>query len=184
MFAAMRPVHAWIRNRPRLARHFERGGDPLAELPVNTVESFLSGQVVLVGYGRVGRRIASTLSAHGIHFVVVEQNRERVGQLRAEGIAAVSGDASQPAVLIQAHIAMAGMLVIATPDTVSVRQMAKIARTLNPAIEIVVRSHDEEEARLLAKEEVGKIFFGEQELALAMTRHVLMRRGIDSQAAA
>jgi CPA2 family monovalent cation:H+ antiporter-2 len=74
------------------------------------------------------------------------------------------------------------MLVIATPDTVLVRQMAKIARTPNPAIETAVRSHDEEEARLLTKEEVGKVCFGEQELALATTRHVLMRRGIDPQA--
>ena len=37
-----------------------------------------TGQVVLVGYGRVGRRIAEALSAQGIPFVVAEQNRERV----------------------------------------------------------------------------------------------------------
>jgi CPA2 family monovalent cation:H+ antiporter-2 len=70
------------------------------------------------------------------------------------------------------------MLVIATPDTISVRRMAEIARTLNPAIEIAVRTHSEEEARLLAKENVGMVFFGEHELAAAMTRHVLARRGI------
>ncbi len=59
---------------------------------------------------------------------------------------AVLGDASEPAVLIQAHIADARMLVIATPDTFDVRQMVETARTLNPGIEIVVRSHNEEEA--------------------------------------
>jgi CPA2 family monovalent cation:H+ antiporter-2 len=163
-----------------LARRLERSGDPLAELPTNTGESYLSGQVVLVGYGRVGRRIAQTLAEHRIPFVVAEQNRERVEQLRRQQIVAVSGDASEPAVLIQAHIANASMLVIATPDTVSVRQMARIARTLNPAIEIAVRTHSEEEARLLAEEQVGKVFFGAQELALAMTHHVLTRRGIEA----
>jgi CPA2 family monovalent cation:H+ antiporter-2 len=91
----------------------------------------------------------------------------------------VSGDASQPAALIQAHIAKASMLVIATPDTVSVRRMAQIARTLNPAIEIVLRTHNEEEAHLLTKENVGTVFFGEHELASAMTRHVLARRGLE-----
>jgi len=180
VFAAMRPAHAWIRARSQLARRLERSGDPLAELPTSTGERYLSGQVVLVGYGRVGRRIAQALAEHRIPFVVAEQHRERVEQLRKEGIPAVSGDGSEPAVLIQAHIAKAGMLVIATPDTVSVRRMAEIARTLNPAIEIVVRTHDEEEARLLADERVGKVFFGERELALAMTRHVLARRGIDT----
>jgi CPA2 family monovalent cation:H+ antiporter-2 len=135
---------------------------------------------VLVGYGHVGRRIAQALTEHKVPFVVAEQNRERVEQLRKEGIPAVSGDAAEPAVLIQAHIAKAGMLIIATPDTVTFRGMAEIARTLNPEIEIVVRTHDEEEARMLADEKVGKVFFGEQELAIAMTRHVLARRGIQA----
>lgn len=131
-----------------------------------------------MGYGRVGRRIAQTLSAQGIPYVVAEQNRERVRELREKDIAAVSGDAADPAVLIQAHIAHASMLVIATPDTVSVRRMAEVARTLNPAIEIALRTHSEEEARLSSKENVGMVFFGEHELASAMTRHVLARRGI------
>jgi CPA2 family monovalent cation:H+ antiporter-2 len=178
VFAGLRPAHAWIRARSRLARRLERRGDPLATLPTSTSESYLSGQVVLVGYGRVGRRIAQALSAQGIPYVVAEQNRERVRELRDKGIAAVSGDAADPAVLIQAHIARASMLVIATPDTVSVRRMAEVARTLNPAIEIALRTHSEEEARLLAKEHVGMVFFGEHELASAMTRHVLARRGI------
>jgi CPA2 family monovalent cation:H+ antiporter-2 len=178
VFAGLRPAHAWIRARSRLARRLERSGDPLAALPMSTGESYLSGQVVLVGYGRVGRRIAQALSARGIPYVVAEQNRERVRELREKDIAAVSGDAADPAVLIQAHIAKASMLVIATPDTVSVRRMAEIARTLNPAIEVAVRTHSEEEARLLANENVGMVFFGEHELASAMTRHVLARRGI------
>ncbi len=180
VFAALKPAQAWIRERSQLARRLERSGDPLAELPMSTGENYLSGQVVLVGYGRVGRRIAQALAEHRVPFVVAEENRERVEQLRKNGIPAVSGDAAEPAVLIQAHIAKAGMLVIATPDTVSVRRMAEIARTLNPAIEIVVRTHDEEEARLLATEQLGKVFFGEQELASAMTRHVLARRGIEA----
>ena len=178
VFAGLRPAHAWIRARSRLARRLERRGDPLATLPMSTGENYLSGQVVLVGYGRVGRRIAQALSAQGVPYVVAEQNRERVRELREKNIAAVSGDAADPAVLIQAHIARAGMLVIATPDTVSVRRMAEVARTLNPAIEIALRTHSEEEARLLSKENVGMVFFGEHELASAMTRHVLARRGI------
>jgi CPA2 family monovalent cation:H+ antiporter-2 len=178
VFAGLRPAHAWIRTRSRLARRLERRGDPLAALPMSTAETYLSGQVVLVGYGRVGRRIAEEMSRRGIPYVVAEQNRERVKELREKSIAAVSGDAADPAVLIQAHIANASMLVIATPDTISVRRMAEIARTLNPAIEIAVRTHSEEEARLLANENVGMVFFGEHELASAMTRHVLARRGI------
>src|SRR5262249_21006458 len=57
VFAAVQPLQVWVRSRSRLARSLERTDDPLAELPTNTEEKYLSGQVVLVGYGRVGRRI-------------------------------------------------------------------------------------------------------------------------------
>jgi CPA2 family monovalent cation:H+ antiporter-2 len=173
VFQAIEPAQTWIRSRSKLARILERSDDPLAELPMTVDQNRLTGQVVLVGYGRVGRRIGEALSARRVAFVVAEQNRELVHQLRSSGIPAVSGDASEPAVLIQAHIARARMLVIAMPDTFRARKMIEIARMLNPRIDTVVRTHSEEEAALLQKEHAGKVFMGEHELALAMAHHVL-----------
>jgi len=177
VFKAAEPLQAWLGSHSRLARQLEHPADPLAELPMSTHERYLSGQVVLVGYGRVGRRIAQTLAERDIPYVVAERNRELVERLRADGSAAVSGDATDPAVLIQAHIARASMLVVAIPDTLDVRQMIATARTLNPTIETVVRTHNEEEAELLEREAAGKIFLGEHELASGISRHVLERYG-------
>jgi CPA2 family monovalent cation:H+ antiporter-2 len=132
---------------------------------------------VLVGHGRVGRQIAQALRSAGVPYVVAEQNREIVEALREQGVAAVSGDACDPAVLIQAHIARAAMLVIATPDTFGVRRMVEAARTLNPTVEVVVRSHNEEEAALLERDQVGTVLLGERALAQAMAMHVLTRSG-------
>jgi CPA2 family monovalent cation:H+ antiporter-2 len=67
------------------------------------------------------------------------------------------------------------MLVIATPDTLDVRRMIEIARTVNPRIETVVRTHSEEEAVLLEKENAGKVFLGEHELARSMIHDLLDR---------
>ena len=173
MFSLASPLEKWLQSRPELARKLERPADPLAELPMETGREKLNGQVVLVGFGRVGRRIADDLAARGVHFVVAEQNREVVEQLRGRGIPAVAGNAAEPAVLIQAHITHAALLVIATPDTFHVRRMVEIARMLNPAVKVVVRSHNEGEAALLREETGGKVFVGEQELAASMTRHVM-----------
>jgi CPA2 family monovalent cation:H+ antiporter-2 len=52
--------------------------------------------------------------------------------------------------------------------------MVDIARTLNPVIQIVVRSHNAAEAELLESEGAGKVFVGESELANAMVRHLLL----------
>jgi CPA2 family monovalent cation:H+ antiporter-2 len=175
VFRGIEPAQGWIRSRSKLAQTLERPDDPLAVLPMTVDLKRLTGQVVLVGYGRVGRRIGEALTQNGISFVVAEENREIVEQLRENGIPAVSGDAADPAVLIQAHIQRARMLVIATPDTLDVRRMIEIARTVNPRIETVVRTHSEEEARLFEKENTGKVFLGEHELARAMIRHLLGR---------
>jgi CPA2 family monovalent cation:H+ antiporter-2 len=182
VFRAIEPAQAWIRSRSKLAQALERPDDPLAVLPVTVDLNRLTGQVVLVGYGRVGRRIGDALTENGISFVVAEENREIVEKLRENSIPAVSGDASDPAVLIQAHVHRARMLVIATPDTLDVRRMIETARTVNPRIETIVRTHSEEEALLLEKENAGKVFLGEHELALAMIRHVLERYATTTEA--
>ena len=176
LFHAIAPLQDWLRARSAWARRLEQRDDPLAELPMSTDSRYLARQVVLVGYGRVGRRVAGALAAHDIPFVVAEQNRELVESLRADGIAAVFGDAVEPAVLIQAHIARAAMLVIATPDSLNVRQIIATAVTLNPAIETVVRSHSEDEARRLVQECDGTVvFLAEDALAQLMSHHVLER---------
>ena len=172
LFTAIEPVQRWLRTQSSLARKLERPADPLAALPMQTPHEKLSGQVVLVGFGRVGRRIADALTARGVHFVLAEQNRELVEAARERGIPAVVGNAAEPVVLIQAHIARAAMLVIATPDTFDVRKMVEIAKALNPSVRCVVRTHNPEEAELLRKETGGRVFVGEEELAGSMTRHV------------
>jgi CPA2 family monovalent cation:H+ antiporter-2 len=175
VFSTINPIRKWVLNFSELARHLEARTDPFAELPMSTERKFLEGQVVLVGYGRVGKRIGAALTERGIPFVVAEQNREIVESLRKAGIPAVSGNAIEPSVLIQAHITNAALLVIASPDAIDVRKMVEIATTLQPAIEVVVRTHSEEESKLLQKEGIGTVFFGEEELAKGMTKHVLER---------
>lgn len=177
-FRGIQPIQNWLQQHSAFARRMEAREDPLAELPMSTEAKYLSRQVVLVGYGRVGRRIARELRASDIPYVVADQNRELVERLRDKGAAAVWGDAAEPAVLIQAHIARAHVLVVAIADAMNVRQMIETARTLNPQIEIVVRSHNEAEAELLAKESQATVFLGEHELAQAMVRDVLRRAAV------
>jgi CPA2 family monovalent cation:H+ antiporter-2 len=149
------------------------GADPLAELPGTVTAEELSGHVVLVGHGRVGRRIAESLVAHGIPVVVAEQNREEVERLRRRKMLAVAGDATEPAVLIQAHVARASVLVVATPDASQIRRMVETARALNPRLEVLLRTHTDGETEILRRDGMGIVFMGEAELARAMTDRVV-----------
>jgi CPA2 family monovalent cation:H+ antiporter-2 len=175
MFSVIDPLRRWALNNSAFARELEQRGDPYAELPMSTERKYLEKQVVLVGYGRVGQRIADALASREIPFVVAEQNRELVERLRERGIPSVSGDAADPSVLIQAHIADADTLVVTLPDPIKIRQMVDTARTLNPDIEILLRTHSEAESEMLRKDKQGTVFFGEEELAKGMTKHLLSR---------
>ena len=177
MFGALDVLRTWLLARSAAARELEQRADPLATLPMSTEEALLSGQVVLVGHGLVGRRIAAALAERAIPFVVAEQDRDIVEDLRAAGQAAVSGDAAAPEVLIQAHIARAVVLVVAIADTMGVRRMIDTARALNPAIAIVVGVRDATDAEVFAGENIGAILMAESELARGMTDAVCARLG-------
>ena len=181
VFSGVDPLQRWLLAHSASVRQLEARQDATAALPASTEGKYLAQQVVLVGYGRVGRHMAKLLMARQVPVVVVEQNREAVERLRLDGVPAVAGDAADPEVLVQAHIATARMLVIATPDTLGVRQMIATARALNPQIKTVLRTHSEAEATLLAEEDQAQpkdqqvaVFLSEQELARAMVQHVLV----------
>ena len=175
VFSLIDPLCKWIQSRSDVARVMERRTDPLATLPDSTESNLLAGHVLIVGHGRVGRRIAGALAKEDIAVVVAEQNRETVEALRERGIPAVSGDAADPAVLIQAHVARARILVIAMSDSARAQRMIDTAHKLNPDIEIIVLTQSDEEAKRLLSDRPDRVFVGEHELASGMTRYVLDR---------
>lgn len=177
LFRSVEPFLTWLQRRFATARLLEHADDPLAELPQNTAEIYLSGQVVIVGYGRIGQAVCKALIDAGIPIVVADQNRELVERLRQKGMAAVYGDAADPAVLVQSHLARASMLVITVPGILSLQQIVATARTLNPRIEILVCSVNKEEVPLLERLVEGGVFFSESEMAVNMARHALKRYG-------
>jgi CPA2 family monovalent cation:H+ antiporter-2 len=173
VFRCIRPLEARILRMSGRARAMSHPDDPLAELPFDVDQRHLTGHVVLVGYGRVGRMIHERLRAAGCSVVVAERDRERVESLRHAEENAVLGDASDPVVLVQAHVARAAVLVIALPEPFNVRNMIEIARALNPGIRTVVRVPSEEDAQRLRGEHADAVFRPEEVLAEAMARDAL-----------
>jgi CPA2 family monovalent cation:H+ antiporter-2 len=136
-------------------------------------QSLLHKQVVIVGFGRVGKNVFEKLKEHGITCVVAEKDRGVVEDLRKQNIPAVSGDAADPFVLIQAHIARAAILVIATKDSIDISKMVETARTLNPEVKIFIRARSSEEVELYTNEGWGKSFTPEDELATRLANEVI-----------
>ncbi len=173
LFSLVEPMRRRIVASSALARRLEQRDDPLAELPMSTDRRYLARQVILVGYGQVGQRLAGALWAHDIPLVVVERQRDKVERLRAEGRAAVFGDAVEPEALVQAHVAEAGLLVLALPESTDMRTIIDHARQLNPAITVIARAPNEEEAQLLRAAGAQHVMHARGALAEAMCAQAL-----------
>ncbi len=173
VFSAIEPVQKLIRERSNLARLLERSGDPLAMLPDEVSQDYLRDQVVLIGHGEVGRRITRVLMNEDIKVVIAEENREIVENLREKGIAAVSGVATEPGVLIQAHIQHARLLVISPMDILDIHKIVDIAKTLNPSIQVLVCAESKEEAEVIRRENIGEVYYAKEEMAKNMSNHIL-----------
>lgn len=168
LFTAIAPIERWLCYVFPKLNNIDQGQVALNEIPKSK-----SGKIVLVGYGQVGKRIAKTLDEVGINYVVIDRERYLIQELREQNITAVLGNASEPYVLIQADIAQADMLVVATADIFDVRMMLSSARKINPSIEIAIRAQDEEELRLLKREFEATYFLGKEELAKAMGQYII-----------
>jgi len=183
LFKFIEPMRKLILERSSAARKLEHRLDDLDELPQSTDRVLLAGQVVLLGYGRVGRRIAIALREKSIAMVIIDQNKSVIESLREQGFAAVLGDGSTPEVLIQAHIAQAAMLVLAVDDPVVTQRAANLALEIQPKLSIVIRAHSEEEAEHYNQTGTGLALVPEISLADQMAEQVLLRYPLSRQSA-
>lgn len=180
----MIPLERWVRARPALLDTLERAnqGDPLRVLPAAEGAPPLEGHVVLIGHGRVGSTVAQALREADIRYVVIEQDRRTVEELREQGVLAIYGDATRASVRRQAATDRARLLLISTPDPFQARHIVREAHKASPKLAIAVRTHsDAEFARLKADERVGRAVMGERELAYGLAHYALqaMGRSID-----
>ncbi|HYC51653.1 MAG TPA: YbaL family putative K(+) efflux transporter [Gemmatimonadaceae bacterium] len=182
-FATIPALERWLQRQPRFYAFLEKGEADIDVSPADAQTSTMRDHVVLIGFGRVGRRIGYALERSGIQYVAVERDQNTVEALRKRGIPAVFGDAARPGILNHVHLETAKLLVIASPDPYHARAIVELALKVNPSIEIAARTHSEAGQKFLEERGVHRAFMGERELALSMAHHSMMRMGqTDDQA--
>jgi CPA2 family monovalent cation:H+ antiporter-2 len=128
----------------------------------------LKDHVVLIGHGRVGSFISSTLSAEKVPLFVIEDDEDGVEALKAIGIEALAGNAADPAVLQSANLPEARCLLVAIPDAFEGGQVVQQARAISQKLPIIARAHSEEEIDYLKRHGASLVVMGEHEIAKAM----------------
>ena len=182
VFAAIEPIMGWIKARPALAARLERASaDELVN--AGAVEAGLKDHAIIVGYGRVGEVIGEQLKAQGLDFVVIEEDRRRLEELRRQGLNAIYGDAAAVGVLDAAGVANAKILIVAIPPGMLKRRIIELAREANPAIQTAVRTHRASELAYLKSQGVGFAIMGTREVALGLLGFALTSMGYSDKKA-
>lgn len=179
VFRGAERLGAWL-ERSRLLRGWSERGRRLAR---GAVPARLAGHALVIGNGRVGAVVVAALQRHGVPVVIVEQDRRIAERSRAAGLTVIYGDATRPEVIAAGHPAHAKLLVVAIPDRFLARRVIELARHANPGIDVVVRTHSDEEAEWLGGKEIGLVVMSERETALGIAEYALHRFDIDADAA-
>jgi len=132
-----RRLGAWMEER---AAH-----EVVDLLPVPDIEN----HVVLAGFGRVGRMIASVLDREGIPYLAIDHNPITAERAGAEGRPVRFGDASRLEVLRAAHVEYASALVITIGSEEATEELTKRMRQAAPQVPLYTRARNSVHAERL-----------------------------------
>lgn len=156
------------------ARRRVRDGESLAPSGVEHSRD----HVVMAGYGRTGRAIGRLLIRHGIPFVALEVDVEKVTKARKMNLPVYYGDAANPGVLRSAGISGARAAVITMGKPQATEKAVVGIRHIVPGLPIVVRAQDRIHEAALSQVGATAIVPETVEASLQMAAEVLRQTGV------
>jgi len=166
LFAGLDMLQAWRDKAKAEVKPVEPEEEGAAREPVRPTA--LNDHVVLVGHGRVGGVIRESLAEKKVPLLVIENDDERLAELKAQGIEAIAGNAADPEIIAAANLGAARCLLVAIPDAFEGGQVVEQARALSPKLSIIARAHSEAEVLHLKKHGASVVILSEHEMARAM----------------
>ncbi|MCR6711463.1 MAG: cation:proton antiporter [Demequina sp.] len=121
--------------------------------------------VVVVGYGRVGARVAAGLWDSEVDITVIDDDETRIQKIRSEGHDAVLGNAVRQAVQRAAGVESAEALILAIPDPLNAGAIIDTAKGLNPNILVLARGLRDSDVEYLTAHGANRVILGVHEVA-------------------
>ena len=132
-------------------------GDGLKRRKVKAKLISMKDHYIVCGLGRVGSQVARELASEGQHFVVIDQDENRVKEAVALGYTAFVGDSTKEKDLHKAKIEKARGIVASLGDDSNNLFLTLTARQLNPDLFIVSRANREENIPRIVRAGADKV---------------------------
>lgn len=111
----------------------------------------LKDHYIICGFGRVGEEVAKELSRADVHFVVVDNNADKIRKCEKQGFLYVAGDAAEDEVLKAAGVERAKGLIAVVDNDADNIFVTLSAKGLNQTVFVVARAEQEESENKLKK---------------------------------
>lgn len=134
--------------------------------------------VIIAGFGINGINLSKIFKTLNIPYKIIEINPNTVKKYKRAGENIVYGDITQQDNLKRIGIEQAEMIIIAISDAVATSTAVKISRSLNPEIEIIVRSEFITQIEALYKVGANTVISQDFEASLEISSYVLKHYGI------
>ena len=135
-------------------------------------------QVIIAGYGRVGRLVGSMLKQHDISYIAIDADATGVTQGRRRDEPVFYGDATRLEFLEKCGVAAASAVVVTMDNRVAVEAVAIAVRQLRPDIPLIVRARDLTHARDLYNRGVTEAVPEAFEASLHLAEATLIGAGV------
>ncbi|MCL4392550.1 cation:proton antiporter [Patescibacteria group bacterium] len=146
--------------------------------PLPNITEDKKADIIIAGYGRVGKTIVDILKQNKIKCYVIDFNKNILESNKNDKIVNfIYGDADSMDILKLANIENAKILIITTPSIEVNYKITQIAKQLNSKVKIIARSHLEKHKDILKESGVEYIIEAEKETALTITELLLQHIG-------
>ena len=168
------PLMAMIASR--LVRRVEA---TRPDLPAEALEPLPEqGQVLIVGFGRVGRLVGEILLTHDQRFLAIDADASTVGKGRAEGSNVFYGDAARPDMLALCGIETARAVVVTMDAPARVDAVVQAVRAIRPDLILIARARDDRHAVRLYRLGVTDAVPETTEASLQLAENTLIDLGV------
>ena len=154
------------------------GGRQLASRMDASLEQAALGQVVIFGFGRVGRLVADMLEAHGKDYLAIDSDVDSVHLARHEGYDVLFGDVSRPELIERLEKREPSAFILTMDNPVLVGRLARSLRQIFPTLPIVARARDTAHAAELYKAGVTDAVPETLEASLQLSEAALVDLGV------
>ncbi len=161
----LNPLVFAVLARRRARDEAKTAADAPAPLPMQ--------HVLLVGYGRVGIKLAELLARADVPFVVIDTDSDRIDTARAAGYRAIRGNAADDDVLEEAMPERAALAVLTIPDPLEAGKVAKRLKQGATPIPVLARAHSDAGVKHLLERGADAAILAEYALAHSLTEMVM-----------